>query len=144
MLGFVTQQQYEPLEKMCDTLSKVSGLKCEYGTLYQNKTVNDSKAVWWLEFDSIAAFNKFLWAGCRRYFTISNNPDWMLVADCGDPEYDNTTTIKMTLEYKKVNASVEEMEIDFDDFRQGVEDYLGDEKELAEKLCKETEEEQSN
>lgn len=139
-LGFVTQKQFGPLKELCDALSKVSGAVCYNGALYEDKTVDGHKAVFWIRFGDILSLNRFMWAGCRRYFNLLNYHKWTLVADCADPEFNNSNSINMMLCYRKLNASVEEMEIDFNDLRQGVENYL----ELVEKLYKETEDEQSN
>ena|SRR5271157_6467168 len=77
--------------ELCIALNKVPGIHTTESCCGHNK---DHYMIW-LEADNVAALNKFLWAGCFRWWCWRGN--WQPILETADPNRD-ATTITICLE----------------------------------------------
>lgn len=112
----------EFLKNLSDALNRIEGINASDGTMYKGGAIYNSKIIWWVTFDNIKSFNRFLWAGCFRYFPLTKNENWVLKADNDDPNY-KENRIKMQLLYMDCKADRSKIEQDVNDMAYGVNNY---------------------
>lgn len=113
---------FEPLKWISNSINKLKGVNSGINCLWENtETWHGGRAWWEISFESIAAYQHFLWAGDNRYFLL--NRDWLLTADDRDPDYSKTDKIEMLLEYMNHDKVRAEWEKDWKDFADGIEKY---------------------
>ena len=128
--GYVTDEFFTPLEKITVQLNRLHGVHCDGGAIYAQGTCDGTKGFWSIDFDSISDLNHFLWAGCHRYFPITDSNLWRMQAYVSDPIY-SETKLRLELHYLPVDAVKEQIVSDIDNFAMGVENYADDEKVIA-------------
>ena len=122
--GHLSGSFFDPLNWISNSINKLKGVSSGTNCLYGDcGTWHGGRAWWGINFESIAAYQHFLWAGCYRYFPLSHNEDWLLTVDDGDPDYSKTDKIKMQLEYMNHDKVRAEWEKDWKDFADGIEKY---------------------
>ena len=133
--GWAGGEWIEPIGLVSKALNKIKNVTADDGVIYKGKCYHDGRMMWTVDFDDIASFQHFLWAGCYRYFPLTKNDDWLLTVNDGDPDYRKTDKIRMQLQYQDLEANREKWENDLRDFAAGLEKYADEEEEIAKKLA---------
>jgi len=137
--GHANGEWIEPVGLVGKALNKIKGVRSSKGVIYNGTCVHKGRMMWTVDFDDIASFQHFLWAGCWRYFPLFKNDDWLLTVNDGDPDYCKTDKIRMQLQYQDLEANREKWENDLRKFAAGLERYASKEEEIAKKLAESSE-----
>jgi hypothetical protein len=132
--GWAGGRWIEPIGIVGEALNKIKGVSASDGTIYKGRCYHGGRIMWTVNFDDIASFQRFLWAGCYRYFPMTKNEDWLLTVNDGDPDYSKTDKIRMQLQYQDLNADRNKWEKDCLEFAKGLEKYAAEEEEIAKRL----------
>ena len=119
---YVTGFIYAPCRIISSELNSILGVFSETTTIYKNGTIFGSKGYVDITFDSISAYNKFIWAGCHRYFGLTGSSLWKLIPNMSDPDF-NENKLKFELHYMDMNANASKMYNDFKELADGIKEY---------------------
>lgn len=133
--GWASGEWIEPIGLVGKALNKIKGVRADEGAIYNGTCFHNGRMIWTVDFDDIASFQHFLWAGCYRYFPLTKNDDWLLTVNDGDPDYTKTDKIRMQLQYQDIEATREKWENDLRKFAADLEEYASKEEEIAKKLA---------
>lgn len=120
--GWINGEFWSPCNLISSEINSIEGIHAGSMTIYKHGTCYNTKAWMSVIFDTIEAFNRFLWAGCYRYFDLSKSELWRLVPDFGDPDL-REKKLKFELHYLDIDADAEKMEEDFKIMANGIKEY---------------------
>lgn len=84
-LSFITDEADAKLLPLAKVLNEVPGF--QVGSFVNSDLVSGQWNIW-IKVKDVESLNRFLWAGCYRYFWLNNFSPWKMMCYTGDPDRD--------------------------------------------------------